>query len=148
MPSGSGSKRSKLKASWTSASPKARVSYTPIVERAAADLRAEAARHREDFGNESTARTLEWAADKVEAALRDAGDELLSLEEAFERSGYSQQHLCRMIKEGQIPDLRPPGSRGRILIRACDLPIKPNKPHIPDADEHGLASRLLRAKEA
>jgi len=53
-----------------------------------------------------------------------------------------------MVREGQIPDLRPPKSKGMIRIRRGDLPIKPGRPHTPDADVRELASRLLkRGKE-
>ncbi len=111
------------------------------------DIRAEAERQREAFGNEPAARTLEWAADQVESAVQRDGSEVLTLAEASVRSGYSEEHLARMVRTGRIPDLRPEGSRARIRIRVADLPIKPDHGHIPDADAHELASRLFGGKE-
>ena len=111
-------------------------------------IRAKARELREAFGDEVPARTLEWAAMKVELALRDESDDLMTLAEAAEVSGYHPDSLARMVKAGQIPDLRPPRSRGMIRIRRGDLPIKPRKPHTPPADVRELASRLLkRGKE-
>ncbi len=117
------------------------------LEEALAALRAEAAKQRDTFANEPVARALEWAARQVESALQEKGDQLLSLREAAAVSGYAEDHLARMVRQGKIPDLRPPGYQGRIVIRLRDLPIKPGHRHIPGADVHEPASRLLRGKE-
>ena len=119
----------------------------PSIARSLAEIRAEAAKQRDAFGNESLARSLEWAAQQVESALREHADGLLSLDEAATRSGYSKDHLARMVRQGKIPDLRAYGARGRILIRASDLPVKPHHRHIPHADVHGLARRLRGGRE-
>jgi hypothetical protein len=103
-------------------------------------IEAEAARQRKAFGNELGARGMEWAAGQFRAALEAEGDEELTLSQAAERSGYSEDHLCRLIRTGRIPDLRP-ARRGPIRIRAGDLPLKPGAGQIPHADAHGLASR-------
>jgi len=103
-------------------------------------IEAEATRQREAFGNELGARGIEWAAEQIRAALTAEGDEELTLAEAARRSGYSEDHLCRLVRTGRIPDLRPI-HRGPIRIRARDLPIKPAARQIPGADAHGLASR-------
>src|SRR5439155_25804202 len=105
-------------------------------------LRAKAKEFREVFGDEGRARTLEWAARKVQQALRDENEDLLTLPEAAQVSGYHPDSLARMVRDGQITDLRPPGSKGMIRIRRGDLPIKPGKPHTPSADVRELASRL------
>jgi hypothetical protein len=112
------------------------------VEGCVAAFRAKAEDLRQ-FGAEEQARTLEWAASQVELALRDASQELLTLEQAAKESGFHAESLGRMVREGKIPDTRPPGSRGQVLIRRADLPIKAKRPH-----NHGttdvveLASRL------
>lgn len=82
--------------------------------------------------------------------LAPIGEErLLSVREAADRSGYSVDHITRLVRSGRIPDCRPPGSRGRIAIRLSDLPQKPGVPHTDDAGVHDLASRLSRrGKEA
>lgn len=117
------------------------------VRQAVAVIRAEASELRQGFGDESRARALEWAAEHVERALTQAEGEVLSLAEAARRSGYSEEHLARLIRMGRIPDRRPPGSRGRLYIRASDLPRLPPKAHTEGADVHELASRLLGGRE-
>ena len=107
-----------------------------------AEIYGKAAELRETFGDEGRARTLDWAASRVEQALRDESDELVTLSRASELSGYHPDSLARMVRAGQIPDLRPPGSKGMIRIRRGDLPTKPSKPHTPSADVRELASRL------
>lgn len=112
------------------------------VHQCLAGIRAKAQEFREAFGDESRARALEWAAAKMEQALRDESDQLLTLAQASEVSGFHPDSLGRMVREGQIPDLRPPSSRGMIYIRRGDHPVKPGKAHTPSADVRELASRL------
>ncbi len=121
---------------------------TGAVQRCVAEILAKAKEFREAFGAEPQARSLEWAALQVERALRDESEQLLTLAHAAELSGYHPDSLARMVREGLIPDLRPPNSKGMIRIRRGDLPIKPGRLHTPDADVRELASRLLkRGKE-
>ncbi len=123
-------------------------SKSNAVHQAIADVRAKAKELRESFGAEGRARSLEWAAAKIEQALRDENDDLLTLPQAAELSGYHPDSLARMVRDGQIPDLRPPNSKAMIRIRRGDLPIKPGQTHTPEADVRELASRLLkRGKE-
>ena len=117
------------------------------IRKAVADILAKAKEFREAFGAEPQARSLEWAALQVERALRDESEQLLTLTQAAELSGYHPDSLARMVREGQIPDLRPPNSKGMIRIRRADLPIKPGRAHTPSADVRELASRLARGKE-
>ena len=114
------------------------------VQRCVAEILAKAKELREAFGGEPQARSLEWAAGKVEQALRDESDQLLTLPQAAEISGYHPDSLARMVRDGQIHDLRLPNSKGMIRIRRGDLPIKPGRPHTPDADVRELASRLFK----
>ena len=119
------------------------------VRQAVTDILAKAKEFREAFGAEPQARSLEWAALQVERALRDESEQLLTLAQAAELSGYHPDSVARMVRDGQIPDLRPPDSRGRIKVRVADLPTKPGRKHTPPADVHDLASRLFkRGKEA
>ena len=117
------------------------------IQRCVAEILAKAKEFREAFGAEPQARSLEWAALRVERALRDESDQLLTLAQSAELSGYHPDSLARMVREGQIPDLRPPNSKGPIRIRRGDLPIKPGRLHTPHADVRELASRLARGKE-
>jgi hypothetical protein len=121
---------------------------TGAVQRCVAEILAKAKELREAFGGEPQARSLEWAAIQVERALRDESEQILTLARAAELSGYHPDSLARMVREGHIPDLRPPNSKGPIRIRRGDLPIKPGQAHTPDADVRELASRLAkRGKE-
>src|SRR3989442_3484146 len=123
------------------------MSKTGAVQQCIAEILAKAKEFREAFGDEPRARSLEWAAARVEQALRDENDELLTLPQASKLSGYHPDSLARMVRDGQIPDLRPPNSKGMIRIRRGDLPIQPGRPHTPDADVRELASRTKRGKD-
>ena len=107
-----------------------------------ADIRAKAKELRESFGAEAPARALEWAATKVETVLLSEADRVVYLPEAARISGYCEGHLARLVRRGQIPDMRRPGSRGRIKVCVADLPTKLGRKHTPPADVHDLASRL------
>lgn len=87
------------------------------------DWRALAAQQRR-LGADAQARILEFCADELAAALMRAGDELLSLSRAAKESGYSADHLSRMVREGRIPNS---GRRSKPLIRRKDLPVKTSK---------------------
>ena len=113
-----------------------------VVHQAVAEIRAKARELRESFGAEEAARALEWAATKVETALISEADRVVYLPEAARISGYCEGHLARLVRRGQIPDMRPPSSRGRIKVRVADLPTKAGHKHTPPADVHDLASRL------
>jgi predicted DNA-binding transcriptional regulator AlpA len=112
-----------------------------------ADIRAKARELRDCYGDDGRARTLEWAANRMERALTSDGDRLLSLSEAARRSGYSMEHLARLVRDGKIPDARPVGSKGRLVFRQRDVPTKTGAHYIADAETRDLASRLLRGKE-
>src|SRR5207247_9943722 len=74
------------------------------LERTLAEIRSKAAELRNSFGDEERARAIEWAASLVERALQEHAEERLTLAEASARSGYSQDHLARLIREGRLPN--------------------------------------------
>ncbi|HEX2211760.1 MAG TPA: hypothetical protein VHG93_29000 [Longimicrobium sp.] len=107
------------------------------------DWRALAAQQRR-LGADAQARILEFCADELAAALMRAGDELLSLSRAAQESGYSADHLSRMMREGRILNS---GRRSKPLIRRKDLPVKTirskEKPcFLPQSDY--ISGRLFR----
>jgi hypothetical protein len=119
------------------------------LERALCAIRSKADELRAEFGDEARARAIEWAACQFEQALHDRTDERLTLAQASLRSGYSQDHLARLIREGRIPNA---GRRGSPRIRAGDLPVRPASPHEivvsdhsrvydPGADARAIGSR-------
>ena len=107
------------------------------------DWRALAAQQRR-LGADAQARILEFCADELAAALMRAGDELLSLSRAAQESGYSADHLSRMVREGRIPNS---GRKAKPLIRRKDLPQKANKhkgkPCFPAQSDY-ISGRLFR----
>ena len=84
------------------------------------EWRAKAAELRQ-FGADEQAKTLEWCATRVEEVLRQEDDALLTLLEAADESGYSAEHLGRLVRDGKVPNAGRP-SAPRIARR--DLPIK------------------------
>lgn len=124
-----------------------RAAEADAIRSSLAEIRAKAGELRQAFGDEPRARALEWAAERVQEALERSERQILSLAEAATRSGYSEEHLARLVRAGRIPDRRPLGSRGRIYIAAADLPTRPRRAHTPSADVHELASRLYGGKE-
>ncbi len=67
---------------------------------------------------------------------------VLSLPEAAARSGYTVEHLGRMVREGRIPNA---GRKGSPRIRSADLPRKPPAlvPIGPRAYDPGADARTL-----
>jgi len=74
------------------------------------------------LGAEAQACTLEWCASDLETALRAWRNEILTLDQAATESGYTTEHLGRLLREGKIPN---GGERGAPRIRRADLPRKP-----------------------
>ena len=68
----------------------------------------------------------------IDNLLAHQESEVLTLPEAERLSGYSKEHLGRLIRNRKIPNAGRPGSP---RIRRADLSIKPG--HLPN-DEAGL----------
>lgn len=62
------------------------------------------------------------AADELTVALAESEDALLSLESAARESGYSSDHLGRLVKSGQLMNY---GRKHAPRVRRGDLPRKP-----------------------
>lgn len=96
---------------------------------------------------EQEAAWLEDRAAELEAALATHDSGLVCLTEAAQLSGYSADHLGRLLREGKIPN---GGRRGAPLIRRCDVPTRPPRSPIvgacrpsydADADARSILSR-------
>ena len=85
-----------------------------------AEWRTQAERLRE-YGADAQAKAVDRCANRLEEALGQEGDALLTLPEAAEESGYSSDHLGRLVREDKIPNAGRPGAP---LIARRDLPIK------------------------
>ena len=69
----------------------------------------------------SVAIAYERCADRLEELLEDARSTPLTLKEASEFGGYSEDHLGRLVREGAIPNA---GRKGAPRISRADVPIK------------------------
>jgi hypothetical protein len=100
------------------------------------------------YGDERGAHVCELHAAEIEAAVKAANDEQLTLEEAERESGYTRDHLRHLVADGAIPNA---GRSGRPRIRRGDLPRKPSAPppaagaYNVDADALNIARRLGNA---
>ena len=77
------------------------------------------------YGGETPATALESCAAELEATLVERDETTLSLVEAARESGYSSDHLGRLVRDGKIPNAGRPGAP-RIALR--DLPRKASAP--------------------
>jgi hypothetical protein len=80
------------------------------------------AKHLRQFEAHGQAAACEQLADELEATLASWDGTPLTVREASEQSGYSEEHLRRLVRKGQIPNAGRPNSP-RIFLR--DLPRKP-----------------------
>ena len=90
------------------------------------------------YGGQAIATALERCADELEGTIQERDDATYSLTEAARESGYSREHLGRLVRDGKIPNAGRPGAP-RIARR--DLPRKqpgPDSPFAPPlAQERG-----------
>ena len=98
------------------------------VEGLPADWRRQAKSLRR-YGGNTPAAAIERCADDLEATLVERDETTFSLVEASRESGYSPDHLGRLVRDGKIPNAGRPGAP-RIALK--DLPRKPMCPPIRD----------------
>ena len=89
---------------------------------------------------------LACARTRAIAEARDA-DERVSLQQPVRKAGYSMEHLARLAQEGSVPDVRPIGSKVRLVLRNGDVPPWATPRYIGDAETRDLASGLFEGKE-
>ncbi len=99
---------------------------------------------REYAADERAAAIWERAAEMAEQSLRRSGLERLTLQQAEAESGYSRDHLRRLIDEGTIPDASVADGSRAILRK--DLPRKPG--HGVAAVRPTVASSRVQAARA
>ena len=93
------------------------------VAKFAAELRDEAERRKSLWPGDPLASALPEIARQLEDRARAYALQSLSVSQASEETGFTQDHLYRLIKTGQIEDVGTGGSR---RIRRADLPRKGN----------------------
>ncbi len=119
----------------------------------AASWREEAERLRTLEANGQAA-ALEQAARELDEAAAAWASEPLTISEAAAESGYSEEHLRRLARRGELPAHRNGGPKSRIQVRRGDLPMKRRKDgrgkpervtYDPDEDARSIA-QLLEAR--
>jgi hypothetical protein len=107
--------------------------------------RAEAERLRH-YGAIGNATTLEAAAEQLDSALRADANVHLTIARAAAESGYSADHLERLLRDGRLPNV---GRKHAPRVRRVDLPRKPNATstgltvHRPEAISKAQIARAL-----
>jgi len=76
------------------------------------------------LGADAQASTLEWCASELERALDSLDSELVTISEAADMGGYSEEHLRRLVRERTLPAVQASPGR-RIWLRVRDVPMKP-----------------------
>ncbi len=90
----------------------------------------------------AAALAYEQAADQLEAALEAQQNARLTLHEAARESGFSPDHLGRLVREGRIPNAgRPHAPR----IRRADLPRRAPLPGANNRTNLQSPGNLARA---
>lgn len=84
--------------------------------------RAEQLREWAGSSAEGAAHAYEKAAAELQTAWTDRADELLTLNEASGFSGYSADHLGRLVRDGTLLNH---GRKNAPRVRRGDIPIKP-----------------------
>ncbi len=62
------------------------------------------------YGGETPAVVLDRCAEDLESTLRERDETTLSIVEAARESGYSADHLGRLVRDGKIPNAGRPGA--------------------------------------
>ena len=92
------------------------------------------------YGDERTARLFRTLAAELDEAVHETEDELLTLQQAADLSGYTADHLRHLVADGSIPN---DGERGQPRIRRRDLPTKPGTSVDAGEDEATRAARSI-----
>ena len=80
------------------------------------------------YGGQALATALERCADELEGTIQERDETTLSLTDAARESGYTREHLGRLVRDGKIPNAGRPGAP-RIARR--HLPRKHRDPESP-----------------
>jgi hypothetical protein len=98
--------------------------------------------------NPGASALLERCADELDAETKAHSETTLSLEQAARTSGYSADHLGRLIRQGKLQNV---GRKHAPRVREADLPRKPALPPALDlVPQMGVSSvgRFQRVRQA
>jgi hypothetical protein len=104
-------------------------------------LQTEATRLRA-HGVSSNAQTCDYIRTELEARFRRWWLAQLTIGEAAKESGYSEERLREMTRDGSLPHQKSNGARGHTTVARCDLPKRPK----PATTVSSLEERLLRPR--
>ncbi len=102
------------------------------------------------------ASTLRRAAEELEQDIQGWEGELLTVQQAVAESGYSAEHLRRLVREGKLREHLDSGGKSHIRVWRRDLPKKqaPRRPskrgvnplagYDPEEDARDIAQHLAR----
>ena len=117
-------------------------------------LSAEWRRHAETlraFGAAAQAEAVDRCADELERALASEEGELLTLQQAACLSGYSTDHLGRLIRQGTLRNLGRPRAprvrRGDLPRKAAALPGQTAGLHLLGADPRQVARAVVASRK-
>ena len=91
------------------------------------------------------ANALEDCAAELEESWRSWWEEELTVAQAASESGYSEDHLRELVREGKLAADSGNGKKSRIRVRRGDLPRKPSPPP-PVAPAQELADAVLASR--
>ena len=98
-----------------------------------------------DYGAGEAASTCSRIATELEQGFREWWLAELPVSEAAAESGYSTERLRELVREGRLPDQRPPGIGGEIRVRRADLPRRPRPTAQAEAVDE-LAAQVLAGR--
>ena len=119
-----------------------RITESPTVEALPATWRRQAKALRR-YGSEAPAVALERCATELETTLVERDETTLSLVEAARESGYSADHLGRLVRDGRIPNAGRPGAP---RIARVHLPRKASAPAGPRLAEKRRSGEISNAQ--
>jgi len=97
------------------------------------------------------AKLLDRVLADVDALFASANDETLTLREAARESGYSQDHLARMVRTGAIPNAgrsrSPRIRRANLPRKAAALPGSTPRPQLVGADPEQIARSVVTSEQ-
>jgi hypothetical protein len=98
------------------------------------------------YGDARGGEMLRATAAELETCLAASQDQVVTLTDASELSGYSESHLGRLVRDGVIPNAgRPNAPR----IRLRDVPMKARRRELPLPGvrdrPHNIAKQIARA---
>ena len=95
----------------------------------------------------SAAKLLDGVLADVDAVFASEANEALTLRDAALESGYSSDHLARLVRSGVIPNAGRPNAprirRADLPHKACRLPAAPERRQLLGADPEQIARSVV-----